>query len=45
VLFGIGFLSMLLGIIGEYIMRMYVALRGDPIAIVEQRVNIETKVL
>ena len=39
VLFGIGLQSVLLGIIGEYILRIYVMLRGDPVAIIDQSVN------
>ena len=41
VLFGIGLNSFLLGIIGEYILRIYRVLRADPIAIVEQSLNID----
>lgn len=40
VLFGIGLNAFLLGIIGEYILRIYRILRADPIAIVEQSLNI-----
>ncbi|MBE1159148.1 glycosyltransferase family 2 protein [Dyella acidiphila] len=40
-LFGIGLNAFLLGIIGEYILRIYRTLRADPIAIVEQSLNIE----
>jgi dolichol-phosphate mannosyltransferase len=40
VLFGIGLNSLLLGIIGEYILRIYLILRAEPIAIVERSVNI-----
>jgi polyisoprenyl-phosphate glycosyltransferase len=39
VLFGIGLQSLLLGIIGEYILRIYLMLRGEPVAIVEQTLN------
>ncbi len=39
-LFGIGLNAFLLGIIGEYILRIYRILRRDPIAIIEQRLNI-----
>jgi dolichol-phosphate mannosyltransferase len=39
ILFGIGLNAFLLGIIGEYLLRIYVMLRADPIAIVEQSVN------
>ncbi len=41
VLFGIGLNSFLLGIIGEYLLRIYVILRSEPIAIIEQSLNIE----
>ncbi|RYH58384.1 MAG: glycosyltransferase, partial [Alcaligenaceae bacterium] len=40
VLFGIGLNAFLLGIIGEYILRIYRMLRADPIAIVEQTLNL-----
>lgn len=40
VLFGIGLNSFLLGIIGEYLLRIYLVLRGEPVAIVEQSLNI-----
>jgi dolichol-phosphate mannosyltransferase len=39
-LFGIGLNAFLLGIIGEYILRIYRTLRADPIAIIEQSLNI-----
>ena len=42
VLFGIGLNSFLLGIIGEYLLRIYLVLRAEPVAIVEQSLNIET---
>lgn len=41
VLFGIGLNAFLLGIIGEYILRIYRVLRSDPIAIVECSLNIQ----
>lgn len=41
VLFGIGLNSFLLGIIGEYILRIYVALRAEPVAIIERSLNID----
>ena len=41
-LFAIGFHSLLLGIIGEYILRIYHILRAEPVAIIEQKINIET---
>ena len=40
VLFGIGLNSFFLGIIGEYLLRIYLVLRADPVAIVEQSLNI-----
>jgi dolichol-phosphate mannosyltransferase len=40
VLFGIGFQSLLLGILGEYILRIYKLLRNEPVAIVEESLNI-----
>jgi dolichol-phosphate mannosyltransferase len=39
VLFGIGFQSLLLGILGEYLLRIYVMLRSEPVAIIEQSLN------
>lgn len=42
VLFGIGLNSFLLGIIGEYLLRIYLVLRAEPVAIVEQSLNIQT---
>ena len=42
VLFGIGFQSLLLGILGEYLLRIYLTLRTEPIAIVEQSLNFES---
>lgn len=39
VLFGIGLQSLLLGIIGEYLLRIYLVLRADPIAVIEQSLN------
>lgn len=43
VLFGIGFQSLLLGILGEYLQRVYLLLRSEPTAIVEQAVNISSE--
>lgn len=40
VLFGIGLNAFFLGIIGEYLLRIYLVLRADPLAIVEQSLNI-----
>lgn len=45
VLFGIGLNSFLLGIIGEYLLRIYLVLRGDPVAVVEKSLNIESSEL
>ena len=39
VLFGIGLQSLLLGIVGEYLLRIYLILRGEPVAIVENSLN------
>lgn len=40
VLFGIGLHSLLLGIVGEYLLRIYLILRAEPVAIVENSLNI-----
>ena len=40
VLFGTGLISFLLGVIGEYILRIYLLLRAEPVAIVESSLNI-----
>jgi glycosyltransferase involved in cell wall biosynthesis len=40
VLFGIGLNSFLLGIIGEYLLRIYLILRAEPVAIVAESLNI-----
>jgi len=40
ILFGIGLQSLLLGIIGEYILRIYIMLRAEPLAIVDHTINI-----
>jgi glycosyltransferase involved in cell wall biosynthesis len=45
VLFGIGLNSFLLGIIGEYLLRIYLVLRAEPIAIVEKSLNINANEL
>lgn len=42
VLFGIGLNSFLLGVIGEYLLRIYLILRAEPVAIIEQSVNIQS---
>ncbi|WP_218510922.1 glycosyltransferase family 2 protein [Variovorax sp. dw_308] len=39
ILFGIGLNAFLLGVIGEYILRIHRVLRSDPIAIVERSLN------
>jgi dolichol-phosphate mannosyltransferase len=39
VLFGIGLNAFLLGMIGEYLLRIYLILRAEPIAIIEQSLN------
>lgn len=41
VLFGIGINAFLLGIIGEYILRIYLVMRAEPVAVVEKSLNIE----
>lgn len=41
VLFGIGLQCLLLGIIGEYLLRIYMILRADPIAIVQDSLNFD----
>jgi dolichol-phosphate mannosyltransferase len=41
VLFGIGLNSFLLGIIGEYLLRIYLVLRADPVAVIQQSLNFE----
>ncbi|KAF1008011.1 MAG: putative glycosyltransferase [Luteibacter sp.] len=40
ILFGIGFQSLLLGILGEYLLRIYRILRREPIAIVQDALNL-----
>jgi dolichol-phosphate mannosyltransferase len=45
VVFGIGLNAFLLGIIGEYILRIYRILRSDPIAIVEASLNMQPEEL
>ncbi|CAG4887745.1 glycosyltransferase family 2 protein [Paraburkholderia saeva] len=40
VLFGIGFQSLLLGILGEYLLRIYLILRAEPVAIAEDMLNL-----
>lgn len=41
VLFGIGLNAFLLGIIGEYLLRIYLVLRAEPVAIIEQSLNFD----
>ena len=45
VLFGIGLNSFLLGIIGEYLLRIYLVLRAESLVIVEDSLNIPPKEL
>lgn len=45
VLFGIGLNSFLLGIIGEYLLRIYLVLRAEPVAIVAESLNIKSSEL
>lgn len=40
VLFGIGFQSLLFGIVGEYLLQVYVLLRAEPVAIIEETANV-----
>lgn len=40
VLFGIGLNAFLLGMIGEYLLRIYLVLRADPVVIIEHSINI-----
>ncbi|WP_325437349.1 glycosyltransferase family 2 protein [Pseudomonas nitroreducens] len=42
VLFGIGLNSFFLGVIGEYLLRIYLVLREDPVAIIEHSLNFES---
>lgn len=41
VLFGIGLQSLLLGIVGEYLLRIYLIMRAEPVAIVENSLNFD----
>lgn len=41
VLFGIGLQSVLMGIIGEYLLRIYLILRAEPLAIIQQSLNFQ----
>jgi len=45
VLFGIGLNSFFLGIIGEYLLRIYLVVRSDPVAIVQQSLNFSSSEL
>lgn len=45
VLFGIGFQSLLLGILGEYLLRLYMIARSEPVAIIEDCVNFKKEEL
>ncbi len=42
ILFGIGLNAFFLGVIGEYILRIYRLLRSDPIAIVDECLNVDS---
>lgn len=42
VLFGIGLQSFLLGMVGEYVLRLYVILRAEPLAIIDRSINFDT---
>jgi len=39
VLFGIGFQSLLMGIIGEYLLRIFLIIRSEPFAVIENYLN------
>ena len=45
VLFGIGFQSLLLGVVGEYLLRVFLLLRAEPVAIVEEALNFKSEEL
>ena len=45
VLFGIGLNSFLFGIIGEYLLRIYLVLRAEPVAIVDKSLNFDSSEL
>jgi len=45
VLFGIGLNSFFLGIIGEYLLRIYLVVRSDPVAIVQHSLNFSSSEL
>ena len=45
VLFGIGFQSLLLGVLGEYLLRIYKILRREPVAIIEDSLNVPSNEL
>ena len=45
VLFGIGLNSFFLGIIGEYLLRIYLVVRADPVAIVQHSLNFSSSEL
>jgi glycosyltransferase involved in cell wall biosynthesis len=40
-LFGIGLHAFLLGIVGEYLLRIYLILRSEPLAIIEETLNLQ----
>ena len=41
VLFGIGTNAFLLGVIGEYLLRIYLVVRAEPIAVLENSLNFQ----
>jgi polyisoprenyl-phosphate glycosyltransferase len=43
VLFGVGVNAFLLGIIGEYLQRIFIILRNEPIALIDKTININIK--
>ena len=45
VLFGVGLNAFLLGIIGEYLQRIFIILRNEPIALIDKTININIKKL
>jgi dolichol-phosphate mannosyltransferase len=45
VLFGIGFQSLLLGVLGEYLLRIYMIARSEPVAIIEDSLNFKREEL
>jgi dolichol-phosphate mannosyltransferase len=45
VLFGIGLNSFLFGIIGEYLLRIYLVLRAEPVATIDKSINFDSSEL